>query len=413
MPPSPSAFFDSPRLALILSGGGARAAYQVGFLSYLATEFPAVVPPILTGVSAGAVNAAFLAAHVEPFAERVRGLRRLWMDLELADVFRVDARNLATQVSRWGLQLVSGGARLQPTVRGLVDTEPLRDLLHHVLDAADDGSLPGVARNLETGALSALALTTTSYATGRSITWVQASEQTNIQNWERAHRRSMTAPISLEHVMASAALPLFFPAVQVDHGWYGDGGVRLTAPLSPAVHLGADRILAISTRYARSMEEAETPATDGYPPPAQVAGVLLNAIFLDLLDADALRLQRINELVADLPPERRRGMRHVDLLILRPSLDLGLLASEYEIDLPRAFRFMVRGLGTRQTRSGDMLSLILFQPGYLRRLIALGETDARARRAEIARFLGVAAERRTSDPGQGNGLRTPDAGPRT
>jgi NTE family protein len=378
----------SSRLALILSGGGARAAYQVGFLSYLAQEFPEVVPPIVTGVSAGAVNAAYLASHVEPFPERAHGLRRLWMDLEMADVFRVDARHLSWQVGRWGLKLVSGGARAQPGVQGLVDTEPLRRLLYRVLHA-ENGELPGVAQNLQSGLLDAFALTTTSYATGRSVTWVQASEDSHIQAWERAHRRSVTAPISVEHVMASAALPLFFPAVRLDRGWYGDGGIRLTAPLSPAVHLGADRILAISTRYVRSPAEAEEPAIDGYPPPVQVAGVLMNAIFLDLLDADALRLQRINELVAKLPPEQRGGMRHVELLILRPSLDLGLLASEYEVDLPRAFRFLVRGLGTHQTRSADALSLILFQPGYLRRLVALGERDARARREDIAAFLGV------------------------
>lgn len=389
MSPSRASSPRSPRLALILSGGGARAAYQVGFLSYLAKEFPDVVPPILTGVSAGAVNAAYLASHVEAFPDRVHGLSRLWMDLEMADVFRVDARHLTWQVSRWGLQLVSGGARARPGVQGLVDTEPLRRLLHRVLEA-EDGRLPGVAHNLETGVLDAFALTTTSYGTGRSVTWVQASEGSHIQAWERAHRRSVTAPITVEHVMASAALPLFFPAVRLDRSWYGDGGIRLTAPLSPAVHLGADRILAISTRYVRSPEEAEEPlAVPGYPPPAQVAGVLLNAVFLDLLDGDALRLQRINELVAKLPPDQRGGMRHVDLLILRPSLDLGLLASEYEIDLPRAFRFLVRGLGTHQTRSADALSLILFQPGYLRRLVALGETDARARREEIAAFLGV------------------------
>ncbi len=376
------------RLALILSGGGARAAYQVGFLSYLSKEFPKIVPPILTGVSAGAVNAAFLAAHEEPFPARVAGLRRLWMDLEMSDVFRVDARHLAWQVSRWGAQLVSGGSRRQTGVQGLVDTEPLRQLLHRVLNA-EGGRLPGIARNLESGVHDAVALTTTSYATGRSVTWVQASEGSHIQAWERAHRRSVTAALSVEHVMASAALPLFVPAVRLDRSWYGDGGIRLTAPLSPAVHLGADRILAISTRYMRSPEEAEASAIDGYPPPAQVAGVLLNAIFLDLLDGDALRLERINELVDALPRERRNGMRHVELLILRPSLDLGLLASEYEIDLPRAFRFLVRGLGTHQTRSADMLSLILFQPGYLRRLVALGETDARARREEIAQFLGA------------------------
>jgi NTE family protein len=187
--------------------------------------------------------------------------------------------------------------------------------------------------------------------------------------------------------MASAALPFFFPAVEIDGAWYGDGGIRLTAPLSPAVHLGARRIIAISTRYPRSREEADRPAVNGYPPPAQVAGVLYNAIFLDQLDADALQLQQVNALAARLPPHERDGLRHIDLLMLRPSMDLGRLANEYEPELPRAFRFLTRGLGTRETRSNDMLSLVMFQNDYVKRLIELGEEDARRRLDDIRAFV--------------------------
>jgi NTE family protein len=163
--------------------------------------------------------------------------------------------------------------------------------------------------------------------------------------------------------------------------------MRLTAPLSPAIHLGADKIIAISTRYARSRAEADKPAVDGYPPPAQILGMLLNAIFLDLFDADALTMDRVNRMIADLPADKRRGMRAVKLLVLRPSRDLGQLANEYEAELPGTFRFLTRGLGTRETRSNDMLSLVMFQPDYLARLIELGEKDAEARRTEIAAFL--------------------------
>jgi NTE family protein len=187
--------------------------------------------------------------------------------------------------------------------------------------------------------------------------------------------------------MASAALPFFFPAIEVDGAWYGDGGIRLIAPLSPAVHLGARRIIAVSTRYARSREEADRPAVSGYPPPAQVAGVLYNAIFLDHLDADALQLQQINRLIARLPESARDGLRDIELLLMRPSVDLGRLANEYEAELPSAFRFMTRGLGTRETRSNDMLSLMMFQRDYVRRLIELGESDAAARMGEIRSFL--------------------------
>jgi NTE family protein len=187
--------------------------------------------------------------------------------------------------------------------------------------------------------------------------------------------------------MASAALPFFFPAIEVDGAWYGDGGIRLAAPLSPAVHLGARRIIAISTRYGRSREEADWPAMVGYPPPAQVAGVLLNAIFLDLLDSDALHLQQINQLVACLPESQRAGLRHIELLVLRPTQDLGRLANLYEPELPSAFRFLTRGLGTRETRSNDLLSLFMFQRNYLRQLIDMGEADAARRADEIRRFL--------------------------
>src|SRR5262245_51435134 len=234
-----------------------------------------------------------------------------------------------------------------------------------------------------------MALTASSYTTGQSVTWVHARPDCGIHLWERPQRKSVTCEFRVDHVMASAALPFFFPAVEVDGAWYGDGGIRLTAPLSPAVHLGARRIIAVSTRYARSREEADRPVVSGYPPPAQVAGVLYNAIFLDQLDADALQLQQVNALAERLPADQRDGLRHIDLLMLRPSMDLGRLANEYEPELPRAFRFLTRGLGTRETRSNDMLSLVMFQTDYVKRLIELGEADAQAWLPEIRSFLAL------------------------
>ena len=375
-------------LALMLSGGGARAAYQVGFLRLLAREFPEVVPGILTGVSAGGLNAAYLAASQEPFADKVEQLAGIWSDLRLEQVFRVDLRDLASRSVRWGGRLLAGGKYPLPPARSMVDTVPLNELLQRILDT-DSGAITGIARSLDAGWLRALALTASSYTTGQSMTWVQARSDCGIQTWERPQRKSATCTFRVEHVMASAALPFLFPAVNIDGGWYGDGGIRLTAPLSPAVHLGATRIIAVSTRYARSSAEADHAGTAAYPPPAQVAGVLYNAIFLDQLDSDALQLQQVNDLIAPLPPTARRGLRHIDLLMLRPSLDLGLLANDYEPELPRAFRFLMRGLGTRETRSNDMLSLLMFQADYAKRLIELGEADAAARIPEIARFLSV------------------------
>jgi NTE family protein len=377
---------DHSDLALMLSGGGARAAYQIGFLRVLAREFPEVVPGILTGVSAGGINAVYLAARQESMREKVESLAEVWAGIRIDDVFRVDLRDLASRSVRWGGRLLSGGTHLLPPARSLVNTAPLRDLLGRLF-GADDGRILGIAQNLQAGWLRAVALTASSYSTGQSVTWVQTRKDFGIDTWERPQRKSVSCTLTVEHVMASASLPFLFPAVDIEGAWYGDGGIRLTAPLSPAVHLGARRIIAVSTRYDRSQEEADRSAIAGYPPPAQVAGVLYNAIFLDQLDGDALEMQRINRLIARLPAADRSGLRPIDLLLLRPSVDLGRLANEYEPELPRAFRFLTRGLGTRETRSNDMLSLVMFQGDYVRRLIELGETDAEARIEDIRWFL--------------------------
>jgi NTE family protein len=190
------------------------------------------------------------------------------------------------------------------------------------------------------------------------MTWVQTRDDCGIQTWERPQRKSATCTFRVDHVMASAALPFLFPAVNVDGAWYGDGGIRLTAPLSPAVHLGARRIIAVSTRYARSREEADRPAVTGYPPPAQVAGVLYNAIFLDQLDGDALQLRQINHLIAPLPDAERGGLRHIDLLMLRPSLIWDGWRTPTNPSCRAGSRFLTRGFGTRARNAieGDMLS---------------------------------------------------------
>jgi len=377
-----------PDFALVFSGGGARGAYQVGFLRLLAREFPQVIPGILTGVSAGGINAAVLASWQEPFSKKIEKLSDLWAGLRTDDVFRVDLRDLASRTVRWGGRLVSGGKTLLPPARSLVDTAPLKETLTRILDANNDGLVDGIQKNLRAGRLRALALTASSYTTGQSVTWVQTGEDCSIDTWgRRPQRKAVTCDLSVDHVMASCALPFFFPAIAVGDEWYGDGGIRLTAPLSPAVHLGARRIIAVSTRYARSREEADTPLVVGYPPPAQVAGVLFNAIFLDLLDGDALHLQQINDLVERIPERDRRNLRHIDLLVLRPSEDLGRLANQYEPQLPRAFRFLTRGLGTAETRSNDLLSLVMFQTDYIQRLIEMGERDAEARLPAIRKFF--------------------------
>ena len=373
----------------MLSGGGARGAYQVGVLQYLAREFPSAIPEVLTGVSAGAINAAFIAARQEPFVEKLDQLAEMWSTLRIDEVFRVDGHDLMWRAMRWGGRLISGGNSPLPPAKSMVDTRPLEEVLTRELRAGSDGTIDGIHASLRAGWLRAFALTASSYTTGQSITWVQTREDCVMPAWERPQRKSEQCALRIDHVMASAALPFFFPAIKVDGAWYGDGGIRLTAPLSPAIHLGATRILAVTTRYARTREEADRPMIVDYPPPAQVAGVLFNAIFLDQLDGDAMQLRLINKLIETQPEERRAGLRPIELLVLRPSEDLGRLANHYEADLPKAFRFFTRGLGTKETRSNDMLSLVMFQTDYVRHLIELGQSDAAAKRDQIKEFLGV------------------------
>jgi NTE family protein len=268
-------------------------------------------------------------------------------------------------------------------MRGLVDTEPLRETIRRG-SAIVDGEIIGISRNLEQGRLKAIALISLNYSTGQTVTWVQGRD---IQPWSQPQRRSVHTRLTVEHVMASASLPLVFPAVRVGDAHYGDGGVRLSAPLSPALRLGASRVLAISAHYERSAEEADRPQIAGYPPPAQILSHLLNAIFLDVLDEDVRRLLSLNSLLRKLPPEERNGLRPVDIRLLRPTADLGKLSAAYEPQLPEAFRLLTRSLGTRETTTPDFLSYLMFQPDYLEHLIRIGEADAEAHLPEVRDML--------------------------
>jgi NTE family protein len=364
-------------LALVLTGGGARAAYQVGVLRCLARRLPQTRLDIITGVSAGAINALFVASRRGPLAEIIEELCDVWTSLELKDVIRIDSRSLARNA------FVSG-----QHIQGLADTTPLRKLLERLFPLNANGQIAGLTENLSHCQPKAVAITSLDYATGQTVTWVDGCD---IPTWERPLRRSVRTTFTIDHILASAALPIVFPAVRLGKHWHGDGGIRLSAPLSPALHLGATRMLAISTHYAKSFSEADEPQVVGYPPPAQILGQLMDAIFLDVMDEDALRMEHSNAFLRDLPPDQRHGYRVVDFAVIRPSQDLGKLAAEYEPQLPRTFRFLTRSLGTRETSNADFMSLFLFVPGYLKRLIEIGEADAEATIAEIARVSGTAA----------------------
>src|SRR5687768_2254592 len=370
--------------ALLLTGGGARAAYQVGVLRSLARLFPTMEFPILTGVSAGAINVALLANNTARFPESVRRLTQQWDSLTLDQIFRTEFRALGTNVVRWMFRLLSGGADLLPAMRGMADTEPLRAFLHRVLETSD-GLLHGVTENLRTGRLSAVGIVTTKYPTAQSVTWIQGN---GVEPWHGLDRCGISTMLTVEHIMASSALPLVFPAAPLGEAWHGDGGIRLTAPLAPAINLGADRIVAISTSTEPGQSEANRP-TKEYPPPATVLSVMLESVFLDMLDSDASELRRMNRLVTKYPKCGELGLRRVDALVIRPSQDLGVIATKFEHELPRTLRHIIRGLGSQETNRSDMIATLLFQPRFIRKMMEIGEKDGISRAGEVSAFLGL------------------------
>ena len=287
------------------------------------------------------------------------------------------------RMTHWGLHFVSGGRLGRKDIRGMVQNAPLRSYLkQHLAADPETGEICGVDQNLADGWLKALAVMTTNYASGCSEAWVDTLEETI---WSGSQVSARRTSLTIDHVMASAALPFFFPAVRLRNHWHGDGGVRLAAPLSPALRLGAKRILAVSPRV-KPQDPVEGLATS-YPSPGQVAGVMLNAVFLDLLDFDALQMQRINDLLRRIPRQNWGNQRQVDVMVLRPQQDLGQIARESQAQMPGAFRFFAGGFGGRDEPTADALSMVNFEPGYIGQLIEFGEQDTRARMDEIEAFL--------------------------
>lgn len=370
-------------LAVMLTGGGARAAYQVGLLKGLARHYPQLRFPVITGVSAGAINAVFLAARQGPLSEKVDQLAAMWLELECSSIWSFDWKTLLPFRSALGT-LFPRHHLTKP--QALVDTAPLARLLCRAVDARPGEPIRGIMESVRSGELHAVALNTLDYSTGQSVRWVQGR---NFDVYEGTNRRTTSTELTIEHVIASCALPFFFPAVCIGSAWHGDGGIRLVSPLSPAVHLGARKIIAMSTGYQRTRDEADTPVVTGYPPAAQILGQLMNAVFLDVIDEDVARMQRMNDMLAKLDARERDGFKPIDLLVLRPSQDLGKLAGAYEKYLPRHMKMMIHALGATETESPDFVSLLLFEPNYTRELISIGEADVDARLPEIRTFLGA------------------------
>lgn len=369
-----------PRIALVLSGGGARSAYQVGVLRAIAGWCPPGRPlpfQILCGTSAGAINAAVLCSRADDLQRAAADLDAVWGGFHVDQVFRAGPVDMLRSGLHLLFALLSGGWLL-PMPNSLLDNAPLRALLARSIDFSR------LRAALATGTPDSLAVVATSLGGGDSVTFVESSRP--FAPWSRAGRRGVAVTLDLEHLMASAAIPLLFTPVGIPGGHFGDGAMRQTQPLAPAIHLGADRILVIGVRQP---QESQAKAIQ-QPNMAEMFGFMLDTLFTEGLQSDLERLTRDNALLAQLRPGPVPfGMRHIEALLVLPRRDPGELALAHAAAMPATLRALLRILGARGQRGGRLLSFLLFESSFTRELIRQGEADATARRAEISAFLGL------------------------
>jgi NTE family protein len=359
--------------------------------------------PVLAGASAGSITTAFLAAGADDFAAAVRRLVAFWSRIAPHDVFRTDLATLARVAFTWATDLALGGLAGRGRGKSLLVNGPLRDLLDERLD------MRAVHDNIEAGRLRGLAVTTTNYRTNLAVTFFDGAA--DITPWGRSTRIGVRERLTIDHVMASSAIPVFFPAMPISGSYYADGCVRLTTPLSPAIHLGADRILAIGVRNAKppATRAAPPPAiVEPYPTVAETAGMLLNALFLEALESDIERLERVNHTLSILPVDGLHDalpLRAMPLLVLRPSCDLADLAASAIARLPFVLQHLFRGLGVTDGVGADLLSYLAFDADYTGKLLEVGYSDTMARKAEILAFVPQGSE------GAGSGTTTREPRP--
>lgn len=376
------------RTGLVLTGGGARAAYQAGVLKGIREmlgETGGNSPfDIFVGASAGAINSTFLAAQNGHFSTAVEALCQVWGELRSEQVIRADFLSLSALSMRWLRDLSLGGLLGSSRSNHLIDARPLGEFL------AKHINFKAIKRNIRSGDVHGVAVSATNYFTGATVVFFDGSPA--IESWVRLSRVAQRTSLTLRHLLASAAIPIFFEPVPLHNTYYGDGCVRLTSPLSPAIRMGADRILAIGVRYLRPENNTVTLQKGNMPDIslADIAGVMLNAAFLDALDLDAERMRRINETAASLAQEGRAHpsqLRDIPLLVIRPSQDLGTLASEEFNRFSPMLRYLLKGIGASADKGWDLLSYLAFDSAYTRHLMELGEADVLAQRDDILEFF--------------------------
>src|SRR5690349_3551215 len=376
-----------PRAGLVLTGGGARAAYQVGVVKAVRDLLgnPARNPfPIVCGTSAGAITAATLAVFADNFTRAVGNLLEVWEHMHCDQIYRTDPWHIMRTGARW-LGAVMLLSRKNPI--SLLDNAPLRDMLEKNLDFGR------IQQHIDSGALYAVCVTASGYTTGQSVSFFQGGS--GLEGWERNQRIGAAVPLKLELLLASAALPFIFPAVKVHREYFGDGSMRQIAPVSPALHLGADRVLIVGT--GRQAQDSARVRGTAYPSLAQIAGHALNSIFLDSLAVDIERLERINRTVQLIPPERlldsHVNLRPVKVLFITPSQPIERIAARFLHELPSTVRFILKPTGALNRSGSNLASYLLFEESFCRALIDLGYQDTISREAEVRDFFAVPEER--------------------
>ncbi|MCY1281828.1 Patatin-like phospholipase [compost metagenome] len=375
-----------PVTGLILSGGGARAAYQVGVLAAVAELLPQSECnpfPVIVGTSAGAINAVGLACGALQFREAIRRLTEVWQGFHTSRIYRSDWSGVVRQAGRFVGRHLLGVTGQAPVA--LLDNAPLRELLERELDFS------GIAAAVRQRQLRAVAVTAFGYESGQAVTFYQG--RATIDPWFRHRRVGVPTRLKLDHLLASASIPMIFPPVKVNREYFGDGAVRQSAPISPALHLGANRVLVIGVSGNLQDGNANAgvlrPRGDRPPSLAQIGGHMLNSTFIDSLETDLETVERLNLLSRLLPDTARArlGLRPVEVLTISPSQPLDQIAARYRHELPRALRPFLFGPGATRSGGATVLSYLLFEPGYCNALIDLGYRDALAQQEALSRFL--------------------------
>ena len=373
------------KTALVLPGGGARGAFQVGVLKALAEVMPKGSRnpfSVLSGTSAGAINSVVLASKAHRFRVAVAELEQVWGNFRCHQVYRTDNATMLKSSLHWLAAIVLGGF-LVGTPKSLLDNSPLRALLSRNI------RFPRIQDAIDNGFLDAVTVTAAGYATARSTSFFQAAPRH--RSWARTRRIGIPGDLHLDHLMASIAVPMIFPPVQLDSEYFGDGAMRQATPLSPAIHLGADRILVIGVRD----EMADKPPSPDHPQSspsfAHIAGYMLDTLFMDGLYSDIERMTRINQLIDSVSPEHRSGsiasMSAIDTMLIVPSEDLREIAHRHRNRLPFAIRALLRGISGRRASENRLLSFLLFEAAYTRELIDLGYRDGMKVKDQMLDFV--------------------------